>query len=84
MSVYDYYTGGELIDMEHPLFMSRMQARIDAGMSASNGVPLAEALRAIRLRMRQLFGDVPLAMIDAVVVEVYAEHAADLAGGQGE
>ncbi len=28
MSVYGYYTNGEDIGMDHPLFMARMQATI--------------------------------------------------------
>jgi hypothetical protein len=52
---------------------------------ASEGRPLADTLRATRLRMQGLFGNVPLAMIDAVDVEVFAQHAADLeAGSEGK
>ena len=78
MSVYGYYTGGEDIGMDHPLFMARMQARTDAVSCAMKGVPLAETLQVTRTRMRELFGDVPLAMVDAVVVQAFAQHAADL------
>jgi hypothetical protein len=67
--------------MDHPLFMARMQARIDASMAAEAGVPLADALRSIRLRMQDLFGDVPLAVVDSVVVQTYATHAVQGAGG---
>ncbi len=82
MSVYGYYTNGEDIGMDHPLFMARMQARMDAGMLAREEVQLADALRVTRLRMRELFGNVPLAMVDAVVVAVFAQYAADLDEGQ--
>ena len=75
-NVFDHYTNGEPIGMDHPLFMVRMQARIDAGWAAADGVPLAEALRSIRARMQDLFGDVPLALVDSTVTEVFAQHAA--------
>ncbi len=76
MSVFDYYTDGQPIGMDHPLFMVRIQARMDAGRAWAEGVPLAAALRAIRARMQDLFGEVPLALVDAVVSECYAQHAA--------
>jgi hypothetical protein len=79
MSVYDPYTDGEPIGMDHPLFMARMQARMDAGMAAEAGVPLADALRTIRERMQDLFGDVPLALIDAMVSAIYAQVSAEQA-----
>ena len=76
MNVYSQYTDGEPIGMDHPFFMARMQARIDAEWAADGGVPLADALRTIRARMQQLFGDVPLALVDTTVFEVYAARAA--------
>ena len=76
MSIYDHYTDGELIGMEHPLFMVRTQSKIDAGWAADEGVPLADALPTIRARMQQLFGDVPSALVDTTVVEVFAVRAA--------
>ena len=81
MSVFDTYTDGQPIGMDHPLFMARMQARIDASMAAEAGVPLADALRSVRVRMRDLFGDVPLAIVDSAVVQTYVIHAAQGAGG---
>lgn len=75
MNIFDHYTDGEPIGMDHPLFMVRMQARIDAGMSAAAGVPLADALRSTRARMQDLFGEVPLALVDSAVVEVFAQYA---------
>jgi hypothetical protein len=56
--------------------MARMQARIDANCAARAGMPLPEALRAIRLRMQDLFGDVPLALVDSAVSSAYAQHEA--------
>lgn len=76
MNVYDLYTDGEPIGMDHPLFMARTQARFDAGLAAAQGVLLAEALPAIRARMQSLFGDIPLALVDFTVSTVYAEHGA--------
>ena len=75
MSVYDHYTDGEPMGMGDPLFMARTQARWGAGMAAKGGVQLPDALRAIRQRMQDLFGDVPLALVDATVTQVYAQHA---------
>ena len=77
MNTFDHYTDGEPIGMDHPLFMARMQTRIDASRAADEGVPLGEALRKIRSRMQALFGDIPLALVDTTVVEVFAQHAAD-------
>lgn len=72
MNVFDLYTNGEPVGMDHPLFMARMQARIDADWAADSGMSLAEALRAVRARMRMLFGEVPLELIDSVVVTAFA------------
>ena len=77
MNTFDHYTDGEPIGMDHPLFMARMQTRIDAGWAAEQGVPLEEALRSIRARMQELFGDIPLALVDTTIVEVFAQHAAE-------
>ena len=76
MSVYALYTDGEPIGMDHPLFMARLQAKIDASAAAAAGVSLAEALRAIRERIRALFGDEPMALIDSAVSAEFAQHAA--------
>jgi hypothetical protein len=83
MSIYDHYTGGGLIGMDHPLFMVRTQSRIDAGWAADAGVPLADALRTIRARMQELFGDVPLALIDASVTMTYLECSNNARGLNG-
>ena len=77
MNIFDHYTDGEPIGMDHPLFMARMQTRIDAGWAAEQGVPLREALRSIRARIQELFGDIPLALVDTTIVEVFAQHAAE-------
>jgi hypothetical protein len=76
MSVYDPYTECEPIGMDHPYFMARMHARMEASWAANEGMPLPEALRAIRLRMQGLFGEVPLALVDSAVSGVYAQHEA--------
>lgn len=38
MSVYTYYTDGDSIGMDHPMFMVRMQAKIDASAAAADAV----------------------------------------------
>ncbi len=38
-NLFDHYTGGEPIGMDHPLFQVRVQSRIDAGWAAADGVP---------------------------------------------
>jgi len=72
MSIYDHYTHGEPIGMDHPLFMVRIQSRIDAGMLFEQDLPLDVAMRQTRARMQDLFGDVPLALVDTTVVATYA------------
>ena len=52
-------------------------AQVDAGLAAAQGLPLGEALRNVRARMRSLFGDIPLALVDAAVSMAYARHAPD-------
>ena len=54
-----------------------MPLLLDAGRAAAQGLPLEEALRSIRARMRSLFGDIPLALVDAAVSMTYARHTAD-------
>lgn len=75
MSVYAHYIGNEPIGMDHPLFMARFHARMSAGCAAASGMPLADALRSIRAEIQGLFGDVPLALIDSVVVQEFAVRA---------
>lgn len=76
MSIFDSYTDGEPIGMNHPLFMMRMQSRIDAGMLFDQGLPLVDAVRQTRARMQELFGGVPQALVDTTVYVVYAERRA--------
>jgi hypothetical protein len=72
------YTDEPVIGMDHPLFMAKTQARIDALMSArSNGISLEEALRMIPPRIHSLFGDVPDALITAEITNAYADMAAE-------
>jgi len=85
VNIFDHYTNGEPIGMDHPLFMVRTQSRIDAGWAAQEGVPLADALRTIRARMQALFGDVPIALVDATVTTTYlacSNRARGLNGSQ--
>lgn len=74
--VLPLYTDGP-IGMDHPLFMAKMQAGIDARMAVDSGMPLSAAILGITARMRDLFGDVPAAMIAAQVSIAYATAAAD-------
>lgn len=74
MSVFNLYTDEEVIGMDHPLFMAKTQAALDARLAAASGVPLREALVTIRARMQALFGDVPLAVVDATVSMAYAQN----------
>jgi hypothetical protein len=76
MNVYSLYTDEDAVGMDHPLFMAKTQAGFDAGLAAANGVSLAEALRTIRARMQALFGDIPLALVDATVSMAYARYKA--------
>lgn len=56
--------------------MARTQARLDAGLAAAQEFPPEEALRNIRARMQSLFGDIPLALVDATVLTAYARYEA--------
>lgn len=81
MNVYDHYTDGYPVGMDHPLFMARMQAWIDASTAASAGISLAEALGAVRARTQDLFGAVPLGLIDVKVALIYTQRDAECGGG---
>ena len=77
-SVYSIYTGSnELIGMDHPLFAARSQARIWALFEARAGVPLHQALQTLPRQIRDLFGDVPGALIAATITTAYASFAAE-------
>lgn len=75
-STFSLYTDEPAIGMDHPLFMAKVQTAMDATVAAESGHPLEEARRAIRERIRDLFGDVPAALIDAEVTLAYAQVAA--------
>ena len=65
----------EIIGMDHPLFMASAQASIDAHFAVDAGIPIEEALPKIIERMLDLFGDVPLGMIEERVRGVFEERA---------
>ena len=65
----------EIIGMDHPLFMASAQASIDAHFAVSAGIPIEEALPTIIERMLDLFGDVPVGMIEERVRGVFEERA---------
>ena len=65
----------EIIGMDHPLFMASAQAGIDAHFAVDAGIPIEEALPNIIERMIDLFGDVPLGMIEERVRGVFEERA---------
>ena len=65
----------EIIGMDHPLFMSSVQAGIDADFAVNAGIPIEEALPRIVERMIDLFGDVPVHMIEERVRSVYGRRA---------
>ena len=65
----------EIIGMDHPLFMASAQASIDAHFAVGAGIPIEEALPKIIERMLDLFGDVPVRMIEDRVHGVFEERA---------
>ena len=65
----------EIIGMDHPLFMASAQAGIDAHFAVNAGIPIEEALPKIIERMLDLFGDVPVGMIEERVRRVFEERA---------
>ncbi len=65
----------EIIGMDHPLFMASAQASIDAHFAVNAGIPIEEALPRIIERMLDLFGDVPIGMIEERVRRVFEERA---------
>ena len=75
-STFSLYTDEPSIGMDHPLFMAKVQTAMDATLAAESGRSLEEALPAIRDRIRDLFGDVPAALVDAEVALAYAQVAA--------
>jgi len=65
----------EIIGMDHPLFMASAQAGIDAHFAVNACIPIEEALPRIIERMIDLFGDVPVGMIEERVRGVFEERA---------
>ena len=64
----------EIIGMDHPLFMASAQASIDAHFAVNAGIPIEETLPTIIERMLDLFGDVPVGMIEERVRGVFEER----------
>ena len=64
----------EIIGMDHPLFMASAQAGIDAHFAVNAGIPIEEALPKIIERMLDLFGEVPVGMIEERVRGVFEER----------
>ena len=64
----------EIIGMDHPLFMASVQAGIDAHFAVNAGIPIEEALPKIIERMLDLFGEVPVGMIEERVRGVFEER----------
>ena len=69
-NVYSVYTD-EPVDMAHPLFMARAQARLTASMLFRQNVPLSEAITAITRNIRAVIGDVPQPLVAATVTTAY-------------
>jgi hypothetical protein len=65
----------EIISMDHPLFMASAQAGIDAHFAVNAGIPIEEALPRIIERILDLFGDVPVGMLEERVRGVFEERA---------
>lgn len=68
--VLSYYVDG-LMDMENPLFMARMEARAQTILMARGGYTLDQTLPVIRQLVRDLFGNIPGALIDVTVTTTY-------------
>lgn len=61
------------IGMDHPFWMAKTQAAMDADMAYRAGVRLDEALKTIPERISFLFGeDVPKTLVTATVSLTYA------------
>ena len=65
----------EIIGMDHPLVMASAQTGIDAHFAVNAGIAIEEALPKIVERMIDLFGDVPVRMIEDRVRGVFEERA---------
>lgn len=66
------YTDDTDVGMDHPLWMAKTQAAMDADMAYRAGIPLDEALRTIPDRIQWLFGeDIPMTLVTATVSLAY-------------
>ncbi len=75
-TVLSLYTDETDVGMDHPLWMARTQALIDAEIAYCGGVQLDEALATIPDRIRFLFGDdIPLTLVTATVSLAYAKFS---------
>lgn len=73
------------IGMDHPFFMAKMQARLDAIISARVQVPIEQATKEAVDRARDLFGaTIPTALVEVETQLVYAQDAAERALRNGE
>jgi hypothetical protein len=67
------YTDDTDVGMDHPFWMAKTQAAMDADMANRAGVPLDEALKTIPERIQFLFGeDIPTTLVTATVSLTYA------------
>jgi len=69
-TVYSVYTD-EPIDMGHPLFMARAQARIAAGIMFERRMPLVHAIRSATRDIKAIIPDAPPSMVAATVAVTY-------------
>lgn len=69
-TVYSVYTD-EPIDMGHPLFMARAQARIAAGIMFERRMPLVHAIRSAIRDIRVIIPDVPPSLVAATIAVTY-------------
>jgi hypothetical protein len=76
MNQHDENTADEVIGMDHPLFMASAQAGIDALFAFDAGIPLEEALPSITERLTDLFGDLPLGLVEERVRSIYNGRSA--------
>ena len=70
------FNAGEVIGMDHPLFMASAQAGIYAHFAIDAGIPLDEALPSITERLTDLFGELPFGLVEDRVRSVYDGRSA--------
>lgn len=63
----------ELIGMDHPIFMARVEARAGGALGARDGLSLDETLAEVRKRIAWLFGEVPRTLVDATATTAWLE-----------